>query len=62
MSFAPVSNAALPALTLEVLAAALSGAELAGAAAVHRQLPEIHARYVCAVGEPSAAALAGARH
>src|SRR6202167_555668 len=32
VSFAPVSNAALPALTLEVLAAALSGAPLAGAA------------------------------
>jgi LAS superfamily LD-carboxypeptidase LdcB len=62
VSFAPVSNAALPALTLEVLAAALSGAPLAGAASVHRQLPDIHARYVCAVAQPSAAALAGPRH
>jgi LAS superfamily LD-carboxypeptidase LdcB len=59
VSFAPVSDAALPSLTLPVLAAALSGVELAGAAVVRRQLHDIHARYVCAVGEPSAVALAG---
>ena len=62
VSFAPVANAALPALTLEVLAAALSGVELAGATVVHRQLHEIHARYVCAVAQPAAEALAGERH
>lgn len=62
VSFAPVSNAALPALTLEVLAAALSGVELAGATVVHRQLHDIHARYVCAVAQPAAEALAGERH
>jgi LAS superfamily LD-carboxypeptidase LdcB len=62
VSFAPVSNAALPALTLAVLAAALAQVELAGAAVVQRQLHDIHARYVCAVAQPSAVALAGARH
>lgn len=62
VSFAPVSDAALPALTLEVLAAALSQAELSGAAVVRRQLHDIHARYVCAVAQPSAVALAGSRH
>jgi LAS superfamily LD-carboxypeptidase LdcB len=59
VSFAPVSNAALPALTLDVLAAALAEAELAGAGVVQRQLHDIHARYVCAVAQPGAAALAG---
>jgi len=61
LSFAPVSSTALPALTVEVLAAALSGVELAGAAVVRRQLRDIHARYVCAVAQPTAVALAGAR-
>ena len=61
LSFAPVSSRALPALTVEVLAAALSDVELAGAAVVRRQLRDIHARYVCAVAQPGAAALAGSR-
>jgi LAS superfamily LD-carboxypeptidase LdcB len=61
LSFAPVADAALPALTVAVLAAALAEAELAGWAVVHRQLAEIHARYVCAVAQPAAAALAAAR-
>jgi LAS superfamily LD-carboxypeptidase LdcB len=61
LSFAPVSSRALPALTLEVLAAALDNVELAGAEVVRRELHDIHARYVCAVGEPSSVALAGAR-
>jgi LAS superfamily LD-carboxypeptidase LdcB len=61
LSFAPVSGAALPALTLAVLAAAIAQAELAGGAVVQRQLPEIHARYVCAVAQPPAAALAAVR-
>jgi LAS superfamily LD-carboxypeptidase LdcB len=61
LSFAPVSGTALPALTVELLAAALEQAPLAGAAAVCRQLPDIHARYVCAVAQPSAAALAAVR-
>jgi LAS superfamily LD-carboxypeptidase LdcB len=62
VSYAPVSNPALPTLTLEVLAAALSGVPLAGAAVVHRQLQDIHARYVCAVAQPTAVALAACRH
>ena len=60
-SFAPVSSKALPALTVEVLAAALDDVELAGAADVRRQLADIHSRYVCAVAQPAAAALAAAR-
>ena len=61
VSFAPVSNAALPALTLAVLTAALGEVELAGASVVRRQLHDIHARYVCAVAQPTALALAGSR-
>lgn len=61
VSFAPVSGIALPALTVDVLAAALSGTELAGAAAVRGQLRDIHARYVCAVSQPGTTALAAAR-
>jgi LAS superfamily LD-carboxypeptidase LdcB len=60
-SFAPVSSNALPALTVEVLAAALSDIELAGAAVVRRQLSDIHARYIRAVAQPGMAALAASR-
>lgn len=60
LSFAPVSGPALTALSVEVLAAALVDVELAGAAVVRRRLTDIHARYVCAVGRPSAVALAAA--
>jgi LAS superfamily LD-carboxypeptidase LdcB len=60
VSFAPVSGAALPALTIPILAAALSEAELAGAAVVRGQLRDIHARYVCAVAQPGTAALVAA--
>jgi LAS superfamily LD-carboxypeptidase LdcB len=58
LSFAPLSSKALPALTVAVLAAALTDVELAGAAVVRRQLADIHTRYVCAVAQPGAAALA----
>jgi LAS superfamily LD-carboxypeptidase LdcB len=61
VSFAPVSSTALAALTVEVLAAALSEVELAGAAVVLPQLADIHARYVRAVAQPAALALAGSR-
>jgi LAS superfamily LD-carboxypeptidase LdcB len=61
LSFAPVSGAALPALTVAVLAAAIARDELAGRTIVQQQLAEIHARYVCAVAQPSAATLAAAR-
>jgi LAS superfamily LD-carboxypeptidase LdcB len=60
-SYAPISGAALAALTLEVLGEALTGVDLAGAAVVWPQLGDIHARYVCAVAAPSARALAAAR-
>jgi LAS superfamily LD-carboxypeptidase LdcB len=61
LSFAPVAATALPALTVEVLAGALRGVDLAGAEAVWPQLGDIHARYVCAVAAPSAQALAAPR-
>jgi LAS superfamily LD-carboxypeptidase LdcB len=61
LSYAPISGAALTALTLEVLAEALQGAEIAGAAVVRAQLGDIHSRYVCAVAVPSPAALAANR-
>jgi len=60
LSFAPVASAALPAVTLELLAEALRDAELAGAAVVRRLLPDIHERYVCRVAAPSSEALRGA--
>ena len=58
MSFAPIAGAALQALTVDVLSEALRDVELGGAEAVWPQLDEIHARYVNAVAEPSARALA----
>jgi LAS superfamily LD-carboxypeptidase LdcB len=61
LSYAPVSSVALPALSVEVLADALRGVALAGAAVVLPQLPAIHARYVRAVATPSALALAAPR-
>ena len=61
LSFAPVSSAALGALTVEVLRQALAGADLAGAEAVWPQLGEIHERYVRAVAAPSKLALAAPR-
>ena len=61
LSFAPVSSRALPALTVEVLAAALEDAGLSGAGVVRRELHAIHTRYVCAVAPPSSVALAGVR-
>jgi LAS superfamily LD-carboxypeptidase LdcB len=60
LSFAPVAGPALTALSVEVLAAALDDVELAGASAVQQRLTDIHARYVCAVAQPSATALAAA--
>lgn len=58
LSFAPLASVLLPQLTVAVIAEALSGAPLAGAAVVQRLLPEIHARYVCAVAQPDGVALA----
>jgi LAS superfamily LD-carboxypeptidase LdcB len=61
LSFAPVSGAALAALTVEVLSEALAGVELAGAEAILPQLAEIHRRYVRAVASPGPRALAAPR-
>jgi LAS superfamily LD-carboxypeptidase LdcB len=58
LSYAPVSNQALGALTIDLLAAALSEVEIAGADVVARQLAHIHARYVARVAQPSQLALA----
>jgi len=60
LSFAPVAGPALAALTVELLAEALAGADLGGREALEQRLPELHRRYVAAVAEPPAAALAAA--
>jgi LAS superfamily LD-carboxypeptidase LdcB len=53
LSFAPISVAALQALTLPVLFEALQDAPLSGAVVVRRLLPEIHERYVLRVAAPA---------
>ncbi len=58
LSFAPVAEPALAALTVELLRAALAGADLAGGAAVAAHLSQLHERYVAAVAAPPGAALA----
>jgi len=57
ISYAPISGRALQDVTVELLAQTLGGVDLAGAAVVQRQIQQIHARYVCAVAQPSARAL-----
>jgi LAS superfamily LD-carboxypeptidase LdcB len=52
LSYAPVSVAALEALTVEVLAEAIGGSELCARDWVLARLPEIHARYVNNVDAP----------
>jgi len=46
LSFAPLAQPALEALTLKVLQAALVGVDLAGAGTVLEQLPDIYERFV----------------
>jgi LAS superfamily LD-carboxypeptidase LdcB len=58
LSYAPVAQAALPALTPQVLADALAGVSIEGSAVIARELVAIHTRYVCAIAQPDAAALA----
>jgi len=58
LSFAPVADVALQALSIDVLGEALREVELEGAEAVLPQLDDIYARYVRAVATPSARALA----
>jgi LAS superfamily LD-carboxypeptidase LdcB len=60
LSFAPVAGPALAALSVEVIGAALAGAELGGREIVLARLPELHARYVAGVAAPPGAALAAA--
>jgi LAS superfamily LD-carboxypeptidase LdcB len=55
LSYAPVADAALPALTPELLARTLAGVHIEGSVVIARELRAIHARYVCAIGEPGAA-------
>jgi LAS superfamily LD-carboxypeptidase LdcB len=58
LSFAPVAAPALAAMHVDLLAEALSGAELAGRATVLAELPRLFERYVAAVAATPAAALA----
>jgi LAS superfamily LD-carboxypeptidase LdcB len=57
LSYAPVADRALRALTPAVLADALAGVRIEGSAVIARELATIHARYVCAIAAPGAAAL-----
>jgi len=57
LSYAPLAHAALPALTLELLAEALAGVRIDGGAVIARELGAIHARYVCLIAPPGEAAL-----
>ncbi len=52
LSFAPVARRALPSLTVELLAAAIEGADVDGEAAILARLPSIHERYVLGVEAP----------
>lgn len=58
LSFAPVAGPALAALSVEMLAEALAGADLRGREALEPRLAELHRRYVTAVAAPPTAALA----
>jgi LAS superfamily LD-carboxypeptidase LdcB len=57
LSYAPISSAALSALTVEVLEGALGEIEIAAAPVVKRQLRNIHSRYVARVAQPGALAI-----
>ncbi|HSY09137.1 MAG TPA: M15 family metallopeptidase [Steroidobacteraceae bacterium] len=52
LSFAPLAEPALAALTPQVLSAALCASAVRGRDAVLARLPEIHARYVTAIDPP----------
>jgi LAS superfamily LD-carboxypeptidase LdcB len=58
LSYAPVAQEALAALTPQVLADALTGVSIEGSAVIARELLAIHTRYVCAIAQPDAVALA----
>jgi hypothetical protein len=52
LSFAPIAEPALAALTPQVLAAALAASTMQGRDAVIARLPDIYARYVTAIDPP----------
>jgi LAS superfamily LD-carboxypeptidase LdcB len=58
LSYAPIAQPALPALSVEVLRQCLAGVELGGAEIVAAKLNSIHARYVASVAAASPDALA----
>jgi hypothetical protein len=58
LSFAPVAGPALAAMSVDLLSEALTSAAMAGRAALETQLPQLYERYVTAVAEIPAAALA----
>jgi len=58
LSYAPVAQPALAALTPALLAAALAGADIEGWEVIAPRLPEYHERYVAAVAAVPGAALA----
>lgn len=57
VSFAPVAEPALAALSVPVLAAALESSATLGLEAVLARLPELHARYVAQIDRPSGRAV-----
>jgi LAS superfamily LD-carboxypeptidase LdcB len=61
LSYAPLADPALAALTPAVLATALQSAAIDGGQLILQRLPELHERYVRAVAPPSVRALAAAR-
>lgn len=52
LSYAPVADRALRALTPAVLADALVGVRIEGSEVIARELATIHVRYVCAIAAP----------
>lgn len=60
LSYAPVAQPALAALDAPLLERALANSGVAGWEAIRPRLPALHARYVAAVAEAPAAALAAA--
>ncbi|MCC7462702.1 MAG: M15 family metallopeptidase [Gammaproteobacteria bacterium] len=61
LSYAPVAREAQRLLTLDLLAATLAGADVAGRDTLLARLDEIHTRYVQAVAEPSGRELLAAQ-
>jgi LAS superfamily LD-carboxypeptidase LdcB len=62
LSYAPVAQRALEALTLPVLRSAIAGSEMLGRERVLERLPEIYTRFVLATDPPPGSAACPARH